>query len=55
MDQEGIVEFLQDWGVEFSDPLVCVFSYLAGAKEMGVYTSEEFKTACNQIGVTSLD
>ena len=55
MDQEGIVNFLQDWGVEFTDPLICVFSYLANAKEMGIYTCDEFKTACNALGVTNID
>jgi len=39
---DGLVEFLQDIGVDPLDPTTLVFSYLCGAKAMGQYTKDEF-------------
>jgi hypothetical protein len=41
------------WAMD--DPCILVFSYLSNAKKYGLFTSEEFTTGCNKLGVKSLE
>lgn len=55
MGQEGIMQFFKDWGLELSDPIVLVFSYLGETSQMCQYTEKQFTDACLNLGATKLD
>lgn len=53
MAQKGIVEFFSASKVPLSDILPVIFSCAGKAKAMGVFTKDEFTTACTVLGITS--
>ncbi|CEM03285.1 unnamed protein product [Vitrella brassicaformis CCMP3155] len=52
---DGTQQLCKDIGVEVSDPVTLVLGYHCGAKNMGVFTKDEFTKGMNALGVDSVE
>lgn len=51
MQQNGIMKFFQDAGLDMEDIIIFIFSFEGKAETMGVFTREEFIKAMSALGV----
>jgi len=54
IDQDGIASLFHDIGLDPTDPVALVIAFHCDAKEMGVFTKEEFFRGMESIGVDSV-